>query len=149
MVLLRAASSAYLKYSRRFKIHSPGFTLIELMVIIAIVIILAAISINSYDSQKHRGIRADGISALMQAVDKLEQCAMDNNGIYTTCTIPPSIKSSRYYKLSRKITNNGKGYMVNATRNNGKDPECVLTINNLGQRSTLITAKAKHCWNGV
>jgi len=53
---------------------TQGFTLIELMVTVAILAILAAIVIPSYNAQVRKGSRSDAITGLTKAAQDLERC---------------------------------------------------------------------------
>lgn len=64
--------------------HDPqraarGFTLIELMITVAIVAILAAIAYPSYTKYVQRGYRSEGIAMLNDAVARMERYYAQNN----------------------------------------------------------------------
>ena len=55
--------------------HSSGFTLIEVMIVVAIVAILSAIALPSYTEYIRRSHRADARAGLLQAQQWLERAA--------------------------------------------------------------------------
>ena len=59
---------------RNHRARQAGFTLIEIMIVVAIIGILAAIGYPAYQSHVENSRRADGHSALMQASQRLERC---------------------------------------------------------------------------
>jgi len=83
--------------------HNRGFTLIELMIVVAVIGILASISIGSYFQYVDKAKRTVSISALETMRKLLEGYAIDHGGYpesidFTTCTdqnaapvIPPLI----------------------------------------------------------
>lgn len=77
--------------SRHRKIHrlSHGFTLIEVMMVVAIVGILTAVALPNYNEYIRRGHRADARAGLLQAQQWLER-ASTATGVYPT-TLPASL----------------------------------------------------------
>lgn len=77
-----------------------GFTLIELMVVVAIVGILAAIAYPSYSSYIARGRRADAQKALLEAMQYMQRYYVANNtyetaaGNNTAPDLPTGLKTS-------------------------------------------------------
>lgn len=130
-----------------------GFTLVELMVVVAMVAILASIGYPSYLSQVAKGRRADAKQALVELAQKLERyytergtyagAALGANGVYG------STSSGSYYTLA--ITNQtADGFTITATpRSNQVGDACgTFSYNQLGDRMVGggATLTAAQCW---
>jgi type IV pilus assembly protein PilE len=79
-----------------------GFTLIELMIVIVIVAILAAIALPGYQSQIRKSRRSDAI-ALMSQVQQAQERWRSNNAQYAASMAALSIGTSTsggYYTLA-------------------------------------------------
>ncbi|MBX2858514.1 MAG: type IV pilin protein [Cellvibrionaceae bacterium] len=81
-----------------------GFSLIELIIAVAIVAILAGIALPSFQSSAEKGRRSDGQAALLDAASKMESYFYTNK-TYTTdmtalgFTADPANSSEGYYAL--------------------------------------------------
>jgi type IV pilus assembly protein PilE len=77
-----------------------GFTLIEVMITVAIVAILAAIALPSYTEYVRRARISDGISILSAFRLKMEQYFQDNRGYALACranTVAPIPDPTAYF----------------------------------------------------
>jgi len=95
-----------------------GFSLIELLVVILIIGILAAIAIPSFLNQRGKGDDAEAKSVVVTAARALETCATDNNGSYASCSLASlqSIESTLTDAGARlSITSGASDYSVIVT----------------------------------
>jgi type IV pilus assembly protein PilE len=138
---------------------SKGFTLVELMIVIVIVAILAAIAIPGYTSQIRKSRRTEARNALLDAAAREERFFATNN-VYSVATSDlgygagpwPVNVGSNYYQLSATCTVNAKctDYTLTATAINTqtKDTACsTLTLTSVGVQGATGTATAATCWN--
>ena len=101
--------------------HRRGFTLIELMITVAIVAILAAVAIPSYSEYVRRGKITDAISVLSGMRVKMEQHFQDNRSYTTACatgSVAPAPDATANFSFAcvlgastYKITATGLGTM--------------------------------------
>ena len=63
--------------------RDAGFTLVELLVVIVIISILAAIAIPVFFRQREKGFHAQVVSALRNGATTMQAWATENNGDYT------------------------------------------------------------------
>lgn len=132
------------------KHNNLGFTLIEIMIVVAIVAILAAIAIPSYQDQAIKTRRSDGMAALTNAAQQLERC-FSQNGKYTACPGyadgAPVTSDEGWYSVG--IVTTASTYTLTATPQGAqtKDTDCAnLTLTQTGKKGISGTATVDDCW---
>ena len=99
-----------------------GFTLVELMIVVAIIGVLSAIAFPSYNSYMKKSGRADAKVGMSKLADKQERYYLQNNtytNLFTAAGLNTSnISEEGYYAFSITPTAAAdlvKGYVITAT----------------------------------
>lgn len=153
--------------------RARGFTLIELMVVVMILGIIAAVAVPNYTAYVTRSKRAGAKTVLLDAAAQLERL-YTTNGCYNKQTVAgcaaqsgadnavPAVapqEGRASYAVTVAWTNAGQGYTLTATPCGAAgtcpagsdggftDAECGnLTLTHTGQRGITGTGTVATCW---
>ena len=132
---------------------AAGFTLIELMIVVAVIAIISAVAYPSYQDYVRNSRRADGKAMLNEVAARLEQ-HYTSNKTYTTVvanlgytgTAPDTVLSQDQYYSVKIAVGDATSYRLEATaRDKGKqnkDTSC----SPLKYYSTGLKEPTSGCW---
>ncbi len=143
----------------RAPLKRNGFTLIELMIAVAIVGILAAIGIPSYLAYTQQANRTDATRALTITAQALERC-YSQSFTYAGCStaaVGSTPSPQGFYTITVAVTTNPTmSYTLTATpvkKPQLTDTTCTLfTLLSTGQQEAVNSATAdstKTCWGST
>jgi type IV pilus assembly protein PilE len=137
-----------------------GFTLIELMIVVAIIGILASIAIPAYSDYVRRGKLPEAFSRLSVMATKMEQYYQDNRNYGTTnCAdvntptsliFPSNATGQQKFNYGCELRNGGQGYVLIAAGALEATVGHGYTLSHTGQQSTTyfkgVVQENKNCW---
>jgi type IV pilus assembly protein PilE len=133
-----------------------GFTLIEVMITVAIVAILAAVALPAYDNYMTRSKIAEATANLSDLRVKMEQYFNDNRtyevvGAQTPPCAPTSVADIKYFAFSCNPAVTATTYTIQA-QGTGSMAGFTFTINQSNQKTTAAvptgwtTPTPNNCW---
>jgi type IV pilus assembly protein PilE len=127
-------------------------TLLELLVVLAIIGIITSIAYPSYQHFIAKAHRTDGQIALQRLAIQMEQYATENRG-YSDATLAtlntPQQSAHGFYQLKiiSATTNTFEIAAIPQGAQAHNDIGCAtLTLNQLGQKSATGKVNPKECW---
>ncbi|VUD68287.1 Fimbrial protein [Thalassocella blandensis] len=142
-----------------------GFTLLELMIVVAIVSILAAIAYPSYQQHILKARRTDAKEALLSIAGLQERYFLQHNKYATAAdNVWHSLSSEKYYALSKAdgtfrpdackgANDTNRCYVIQAvpaaSSPQNKDEDCAtFTIDNAGRKLAYNKSNSlnNECW---
>lgn len=132
--------------------HRQGFTLIELVIVMAVIAILVAIAFPSFLEQLRASRRSEAIQGLQQIQLMQERYRASNPTYGTLAQIgAPAASENAYYAFTVTGTS-ATGYTVTATAQNAQasDDKCdTLTLTYAAGTTTKgSTPSGNDCWKG-
>lgn len=124
-----------------------GFTLIELIIVVTVIGILAAIAIPSFQDYVTRSRRAEAQSYMMEIALREEKHRANNSSYVVHGALPGGVTNTAYY-IYTIVVPDANSYTITATANPGssqaaRDASCSpLTLTQSGAKG----APTAGCW---
>ena len=130
--------------------HSHGMTLIELVIVMAVMGILLALAVPSYQSYMLRVHRTEAIRMLLQA-SMCQQRIYASHGNYDTERCRPGSEYQRYQVTYQPPDTQGRTYIAMASPKGAQLADACgsLSLDQNGARSISgMSTSIMKCWNG-
>jgi len=136
---------------------AKGFTLIELMIVVAIIAILAAISFPAYINYTTNSRRAAATACMMELSQFMERHYTTNLRYTTPAGAAPALPDlscrtdlARFYTMGFNGTVTAPAYSLQAVPQGiqaSRDTKCAtLRVDQAGVRTVTGTASVAECW---
>ena len=129
--------------------RNVGFTLIELMVVVAVIAIIAAIALPNYRDQVRKSRRAQAREAIVYVQTQQERFRTNNPAFTTDTSAPPagigSLPTTDFYTITISSAS-ATGYTLVATAKGDQANDSACTPMQLVANASVITKTPAGCW---
>ena len=121
---------------------TTGFTLVELMIVIAVMAILVALALPNYQQSIRKGRRADAQTDLIEFAGQAERVFTQTNS-YATAALPVD---TDFYTFTFSVAASATAYTVQAAPKTGQDQDGCgsMSLDQAGLRTK--TGSLTDCW---
>lgn len=135
------------------KIKQKGFTLLEIMVVIAILGIITSIALPSYQGYMISGRLAEAYAGMASAQSRLDQYYLDNRNYGVgadgaACGVADAAAGENF-AVTCVMADDGQGYLITATGANSASA-FEFTLNSAGIKATTAAesgwSTSTSCW---
>jgi len=127
--------------------HQPGFTLVELLTVLAIIGLLSSLAMPSFQQTHQRSQRGLAKLALLKSAHWMER-SFNSNGAYPV-NLPDAVWHSPDIRYRLSMTSSGSSFVLQATPVGGQTADACgsLTLSATGERGVQNAAlTANTCW---
>lgn len=134
--------------------RTRGFTLVELMIAVAVIAVLAAIALPSYQNYMFRARRADG-REMLQRIASAQERFYTNRMRYTAdlttaagLNLGTATSEAGHYAVAVNVAADGQSFTLTAAPQGIQAPDACanLTVNNVGARGYSGSDSNGSCW---
>ena len=131
----------------KYRPRQTGFTLIEVMIVVAIIGILGSIAYPSYTEYVRKGHRASAKAALLQAAQWMERAATATGTYPVTANFPANLQAVDGNRYTVSVNSDGATFTLTATPQGAQSGDKCgnFTLTNTGTKGVSKSTVAD-CW---
>ncbi len=135
--------------ARAHAAQQPGFSLVELLIVLACIAVLVGWAWPNYQQLLQRSQRAQARTALLQAAHWLERAASANGSYPAAADVPTSVLQAEGLRYQLSVTSSAQSFTLTATPTGAQVGDACgsFTLTHTGVRSVLkATLSPAQCW---